>query len=201
MHLDEEPGSRTMHADVDTALASSRTKPYRARQDTALYCGLGGLVILVGVLGLLPDPWITGAVQSKTVFHALFGSLLCGLVVLRFRWWLKISPPAHPLDVRRFTRRLSRMVYLVLYLVTGAMEIISIVGARQDGILPSRDLALLKPSSDSEAFLICGLIALVWIRVLAFWSWRRLVRAGGARSELAAPGPSWRRPVRSIGRG
>jgi cytochrome b561 len=127
-------------------------------------------------------------VQSKTVFHALFGSLLCGLVVLRFLWWLKISPPAHPLDVRRFIRRLSRMVYLVLYLVTGTMEIISIVGARQDGILPLRDLALLKPTSDSEAFLIWGLVALVSIRVLAFWSWRRLVRAGGAWSGRSAAG-------------
>jgi cytochrome b561 len=180
MRLDEEPGSRTMHADVDTAPASSDTAPYRARQDTTRYCGLGGLVVLVGVLGLLPDSWLMGAVQSKTAFQALFGSLLCGLVVVRFRWWLKISPPAHPLDIRQFTRRLSRMVYLVLYLVTGAIEVINILGSRQDGILPARDLALLKPTSDSESFLICGLIALVSIRVLAFWSWRRLVRAGGA---------------------
>jgi cytochrome b561 len=178
-----------MHVDVDTAPASSDTAPHRGRQDITRYCGLGGLVVLVGVLGLLPDSWLTGAVQSKTAFHALFGSLLCGLVVVRFRWWLKSSPPASPLDIRRFTRELSRMVYLVLYLVTGATEIINIIGARQDGILPARDLGLLKPTSDSEAFLICGLIALVSIRVLAFWSWRRLVRAGGAWSELAAPGP------------
>jgi cytochrome b561 len=176
MRLDEEPGSRTMHADVDTAPASSDTAPYRARQDITRYCGLGGLVVLVGVLGLLPDTWLTGAVPSKTAFHALFGSLLCGLVVVRFRWWLKSSPPAHPLDIRRFTRQLSRMVYLVLYLVTGAMEIINIIGARQEGMLPARDLSLLTPTSDSEAFLICGLIALVSIRVLAFWSWRRLVQ-------------------------
>jgi hypothetical protein len=180
MHLDQEPGSLTMHADVDTALASSPgTAPCGAPRDTARYCGLGGLVVLVGVLGLLPDSWLTGVVQSKTALHALFGSLLCGLVVVRFRWWLKSSPPAHPLDVRQFTRRLSRMVYLVLYLVTGAMEVINIVGARQDGIPAARDLALLNPTSDGEAFLLCGLIALAAIRVLAFCSWRRLVRARG----------------------
>jgi hypothetical protein len=139
-------------------------------------------------------------VQSKTAFHVLFGALLCGLVVVRFRRWLKGSPPAHPPDIRRFTRQLSRMVYLVLYLVTGATEIINVIGSRQDGILPARDLALLKPTSDSDAFLICGLIALASIRVLAFWSWRRLVHAGGAWSMPAAPGPRWRRLVRSIGR-
>jgi cytochrome b561 len=188
MRLDQEPGSRTMHADVDTAPASSDTAPYRGRQDITRYCGLGGLVVLVGVLGLLPDTWLTGAVQSKTAFHALFGSLLCGLVVVRFRWWLKSTPPAHPLDIRRFTRQLSRMVYLVLYLVTGAIEIINIIGARQEGILPARDLGLLKPTSDSEAFLICGLIALVSIRVLAFWSWRRLVRADDAWPGRSAVG-------------
>jgi len=181
MRLDEEPDSRTMHADVDTALASSRTNPYRAREDTALYCGLGGLVVLLGVLGLLPDSWLAGVVQSKTAFHALFGLLLCGLVVVRFRWWLKNSPPAHALDIRQFSRRLSRMVYLVLYLVTGAMEVINIIGPQQGGVRPTRAISLLLPTPDSQAFLTWGLVALVSIRVLAFWSWRRLVRAGGAR--------------------
>jgi hypothetical protein len=188
MHLDEGPGSRTMHADVDTVPASSGTTSCRARQNAARYCGLGGLVVLVGVLGLLPDSWLTGIVQSKTVFHALFGLLLCGLVVARYRWWLQSTPPAHPLDIRQFTRRLSRMVYLVLYLVTGAVEVINVIGARQDGILPARELALLKPSADSEAFLLCGLFALVFIRVLAFWSSRRLLGAGRTSSGRSVPG-------------
>jgi cytochrome b561 len=184
MPLHEDPESRTMHPDLDTAPVYSGTTPYYVRRHTARCCGWGGLVVLIGVLGLL-----AGVVQSKTAFHALFGLLLCGLVAARFQWWLKSSPPARPLDIRQFTRRLSRMVYLVLYLVTGTMEVINFIGARQDDIRPARDFALLKPTSDSEAFLICGLIALVSIRVLAFWSWRRLVRAGTAGSEPAAPGP------------
>jgi hypothetical protein len=40
-----------------------------------------------------------------------------------------------------------------------------------------RHPAILKPTPDDPAFLICGLIALVTIRVLAFWSWRRLGRS------------------------
>jgi cytochrome b561 len=180
MRLDEEPGSRTMHADADTALPSSGATPHHTRRDTARYCGVGGLVVVLGVLGLLPDSWLTGVAQSKIAFHALFGLLLCGLVAVRFRWWLKHSPPAHALDIRQFSRRLSRMVYLVLYLVTGAMEVISVIGAQQDGVRPTQALGLLLPTPDSQAFLIWGLVALVLIRALAFWSWRRLVRAGGA---------------------
>ena len=177
MRLDEEPDSRTMHADVDTALASSGTTPYRTRRDTARHYGVGGIAVLLGVLGLLPDSWLAGVVQSKTAFHALFGLLLCGLVVVRFRWWLKNSPPAHALDIRQFSRRLSRMVYLVLYLVTGAMQVINIIGALPYDTRSARDLALLKPGPDCQAFLICGLVALVSIRVIAFLSWRRLVRS------------------------
>lgn len=166
-----------MHADVDTALTSPDTTPYRAERDTALYFGLGGLVVLVGVLGLLPGSWLSGVFQSKVALHALFGLLLWGLVAVRFRWWLKNSPPAQAADIRQFSRRLSRMVYLILYLVTGAMEVINIVGALQDEAHPARNLAILKPTPDGQAFLICGLIALVSIRVLAFWSSRRLVRS------------------------
>jgi cytochrome b561 len=165
-----------MHADVDTALASSSAAPYGVQRDTVVYCGMGGLVVLVGILSLLPDSWLAGLVQSKTALHALFGLLLWGLVVVRFRWWLRNFPSAQAVDIRQFSRRLSRMVYLVLYLVTGAMVVINIMGALQDDVRPARDLALLRPTPDSQAFLVYGLIALVLIRVLAFWSFRRLVR-------------------------
>jgi hypothetical protein len=169
-----------MHADVDSALIASDAVPRPGERYSALCVGLGGLVVLVGILGLRPDSWLTELVQSRSAVHALFGLLLWGLVAVRFRWWLKSSPPAHALDIRQFCRRLSRMVYLILYLVTGAMEIINILGGPPGDTHPARGLAVLKPTPDGQAFLICGLIALVSIRLLAFWSWRRLARAGGA---------------------
>jgi cytochrome b561 len=170
-----------MQADVDTALPPSDSTPRRAQRDTALYWGLGGVVVLVGILGLVPDSWLTGVVQSKTALHVLFGLLLWGLVVVRFRWWLRNFAPAQAADIRHFSRQLSRMVYLVLYLVTGVMEVINIIGALQDDMHPARSLAILKPTPDGEALLICGLIALISIRVLAFLSWRRLVRSSAVR--------------------
>jgi len=166
-----------MHADVNTALISLDGKPHWGQRDIALYCGLGGLIVLVGVLGLLPDSWLTPLVESRTAVHALFGLLLCGLIVARFRWWLLTCPPAQAADIRLFSRQLSRMVYLVLYLITGAMEVINIVGLPQHDTHAARDFAILRPSPDGQAFLIWGLIALVSIRVLAYWSWRRLALA------------------------
>jgi cytochrome b561 len=165
-----------MHADVDNALILDG-KPDRSRRDAVLYCGLAGLIVLVGVLGLLPDAWLTLLVESRTALHVLFGLLLCGLILVRFRWWLMNSPPAQAADIRLFSRQLSRMVYLVLYFVTGGMEVINIVGALRDDTQAARGLAILGPCADGQAFLICGLIALVSIRVLAYWSWRRLVLA------------------------
>ena len=102
---------------------------------------------------------------------ALFALFLAGLLAARFRWWLKYSPPASAADIRLFSRRLSHTVYLVLYLIIGAQLIVNIVGALRGGAGAVQDLGMLKPTS--QGFVICGLIALVLIRVLAYLTWRR----------------------------
>ena len=102
---------------------------------------------------------------------ALFALLLAGVLAARFRWWLKHSPPESAADIRLFSRRLSHTVYLVLYLIVGAQLLVNIIGALRGGGGPAQDLGMLKPTS--QAFVICGLIALVLIRVLAYLTWRR----------------------------
>jgi hypothetical protein len=99
--------------------------------------------------------------------------LLCGLVVARFNWWIHRCPPNDALDIRRFSRDLSRMVYLVLYLVIGLQQIIRIMGYLDDPHI-AHGISPLRPALDDQAFLVSGLLALVLIRVLAWWSWRRL---------------------------
>jgi hypothetical protein len=112
--------------------------------------------------------------MSRSRVHALFGLLLVGLVIARYYWWLKHSAPAQKDDIRRFSRHLSRLIYLVLYLVIGAKLIIAIVnfmwhrGTLDFGLLLDND------SADFRAILVCGLIALALIRGLAFWTWLRL---------------------------
>jgi cytochrome b561 len=107
---------------------------------------------------------------------ALFALLLAGLLAARFRWWLKYSPPASAADIRLFSRRLSRSVYLLLYLIIGAQLIVNIVGAPRGGAGPA-DLGMLKPTS--QALVVSGLLALVLIRVLAYLTWRRYRLAFG----------------------
>ena len=105
------------------------------------------------------------------VADALFALLLAGLLTARFRWWLKYSPPESAADIRLFSRGLSHTVYLLLYLIIGAQLIVNIVGALRGGAGAVQDLGMLKPTS--QAFVMCGLIALVLIRVLAYLTWRR----------------------------
>ena len=149
-----------------------------------LYWGMTVLAVLVGVFGLVRDSCLATALMSRSRVHALFGLLLAGLVIARFYWWLKHSPPAQKADIRRFSRRLSRPIYWVLYLVIGAKLIIAIVnsmwhgGTLDFGLLldndGAQDLDIYKSAADFRAILVCGLIALTLIRGLAFWTWLRL---------------------------
>jgi cytochrome b561 len=139
----------------------------------ALHCALVMLGSLMGAICFLPG-WPLGGEPSKVNIHVLFGLLLCGLVGVRFGWWLQHCRPRGTLDIRRFSRELSRMVYLILYLVIGAQQIIRIIGYLQEDHHTTRGADLLGPPLDGQAFFLCGLSALVLIRVLAFWSWRRL---------------------------
>jgi cytochrome b561 len=131
------------------------------------------------------------APTSRSCMHALFGLLLVGLVIARFLWWLKHSPPVQKADIRRFSRQLSRLIYLVLYLVIGTKQIIGIVnfmwhgGILDFGLLLDNDgaqgLGIYKSTADFRAILVCGLIALALIRGLAFWTWLRLVEEVAVR--------------------
>jgi cytochrome b561 len=179
-------------ADIDDALIASGNPARRIRQVLALYWGVAVLAVLVGVFGLVRDSWLAMASTSRSCMHALFGLLLVGLVIARFLWWLRHSPPAQKADIRRFSRQLSCLIYLILYLVIGAKQIIGIVnfmwrGVTLDfGLLLNNDsaqnLGIYKSTADFRAILVCGLIALAVIRGLAFWTWLRLVEQVAIRA-------------------
>jgi hypothetical protein len=97
----------------------------------------------------------------------LFASLLWGLVIARFGWWLKHSQSPQTAEVRQFCRQLSRMVYLILYLVIGAKQIFGAPGIE---LLPDDERGV----PDCQVILAYGLIALVLIRLLAYLACLRL---------------------------
>src|SRR5271156_1334976 len=87
----------------------------RQRMLTALYGCAALLVATIGVLGLLDGSWLRQMLESWINIHALFGSLLCGLVLVRYQWRVRHSPCMLPADIRELSRHLSRIVYLLLY--------------------------------------------------------------------------------------
>jgi cytochrome b561 len=91
--------------------------------------------------------------------QALFGLLLLGSAVARILWEVGRSAPVRAADVRSLTRRLSRMVYLLLFLAVGLTQLI---GSNSGG--------------DLQVMLVYGLITLIAIRLLAIGIWRNLDR-------------------------
>jgi TRAP-type uncharacterized transport system fused permease subunit len=102
-----------------------------------------------------------------TALHALFGSFPSVFVVAAFHRRVRHVPPMQMEELRNFSRGLSRLVYLLLYVVFGALLLAD---------MPVR------PTADLRAALGSGIAALVMIRVLAAWLGMRLHR----RAEVGA---------------
>ena len=154
------------------------------RVHTALYGCIAIIAVVIGVLGLRGPSAPRQLLESWINVHALFGLLLCGLVLARCRWCVKHSPPAARVDIRRLSRHLSRIVYLLLYVVMGLRQIIGILNSVWHGsavdfnLFDDRfrngpDYAGFNLKDDFQLFLVSGLITLAFVRVLAFRLWLR----------------------------
>jgi cytochrome b561 len=154
-----------------------------ARVVGALYACIAIVAVVVGVLGLLGDSGPRQMLESWVNIHALFGLLLCGLVLARCQWSVNRSPSMLPTDIRRLCRHLSRTVYLLLYVVIGARELIAILNSVWHGgvvdfnLFDERfrgpDYAGINLQDDFQLFLTSGFIALIFLRVLTFTLWLR----------------------------
>jgi cytochrome b561 len=149
------------------------------------FCGgFAAGAVAVGVLGLLGASWLRQILESWINIHALFGLLLCGLLFARCRWCVTHSPPMLLADVRKLSRHVSRIAYLLLYLVIGVREVIGILNSIWHGgavdfnlfdehFRNGPDFAGFNPKDDFQMFLASGLIALIFVRLLAFRLWLR----------------------------
>ena len=157
---------------------------------TALYGCISVVVVVIGVLGLLGASGPRQTLESWINIHVLFGLLLCALVLARCRWSVKRSPRMLPTDIRQLSRHLSRTVYLVLYAVIGARELIAILNSVWHGgavdfyLFDERSrgpgYAGFDPRNDFQLFFASGFVTLIFLRVLTFTLWLRSV-------ERAAP--------------
>jgi cytochrome b561 len=123
-------------------------------------------VIFTGALGLLYDSWVYPRQAACHEVHALFGMLLNVSIIASFYSGMKYSPRLAPVDIRAFSRRLSRRVFLLLYMLMGLKLLI--IAAQRSNI---------ESIEDFQGYLAYGVIALVVIHALAA-RWRRLATRG-----------------------
>jgi cytochrome b561 len=117
--------------------------------------------LAAGLLGLIHDSWAGPAAASSLHCHALFGALLCGFVMARLYFGVRRRPLHGPaIDIHVFSRRLSRQVYLVLYVLMFFSMAIDILRGE-----PHR--SMLRAAEDFRSYLACGCVALVTIHILA----------------------------------
>jgi cytochrome b561 len=158
---------------------------FRDRMPEALCAVVALAAVATGVVGVLGASWPRRALESWINIHALFGLLLCGLVLARYRWCVG---HAFASDARGLSRHLSRMVYLVLYLVVGVSQILAILNHFIYGGAPAFNLfddhsrngpdhQGWNPGDDFQLFFACGLLALIFVRFLAYGVWSRTAKA------------------------
>jgi hypothetical protein len=147
-----------------------------SRISEAFHANLAALVAVVGVLGLIHDAW-PSLLSHRGNLHVLFGSLLWLCVVARFYRRFRLEPRMLIADIRSLCRRLSRLVYLLLYLLMCCQLII---GMLRDA--PHRSLQQINESF--QAYLACGVLALLTIQVLAALSRYWVTHGAGAPLRL-----------------
>jgi cytochrome b561 len=142
--------------------------PNRRRWRIALQVTLGVAVVFVGILGTLDHSGIRRVVGSWINVPALFGALLFALVVARLQWCLESGPPVGAAEPRELTRHLSRIVYLLLYLLTGTRLVVNIVNyfLLSEPVCRSLQCTILQPTDDLGAIFAYALGVLIAIRVL-----------------------------------
>jgi cytochrome b561 len=136
------------------------------------------LVVVVGVLGLLHDSWPKQTQALWINVHALIGILLWLVLLARFGYRLRHSPPTLPSEIGAFSRRFSGPVHLVLY---ASMFLIPIIGfvtfifhgrVFHFGLFDlnfgiKKNPAIFGPTEDVHGYLAYALFALAALHALA----------------------------------
>jgi hypothetical protein len=120
------------------------------------------LIAVTGVAGLIGDSWPSSVPWAFPYMHAGFGALLLSMVFVGFRQQTAGRSLMHA-AARALCRRLSRDVYLLMYLVFGAdLFIRAAAGA-----------GVSTPPENLRDYFSYGLAALLTIRVLTVFSVRQ----------------------------
>jgi len=147
------------------------------------------LVVWVGVLGLLHDSWPRRTQAFWINIHALSGLLLWLLVITRWWWRARHSPPLLPAEASTFSRRLSGPVHELLYALLLVIPVLGIVtfiwhgrvfdfGLFRVNFGVQSNRAIFHPTENIHGYLAYTLFALVGIHALAAL-WHQFIRHDG----------------------
>ncbi len=122
----------------------------------------------LGIAGLLRDSWPGVQLAPALNLHAIFGALLWLMTVVQYGHGSLAGAPLRVPGVRELRRRLSRRVYLQLYILFGVSLIVRMAailwnngshGALHPAILPSPE--------NFRDYLAYGVFALFTLHALA----------------------------------
>lgn len=116
---------------------------------------VGALTAILGSIGVVHNTWPNAFRGPGFRLPLAFGTGLAAFVALRFHWHLRSNAPLSDSGAA-LTRRLSRLVYLTLYVLVGANQACAVLN----------DQALPTSATGLQGYLIAGVVSLALIRVL-----------------------------------
>ncbi len=178
---------------METSHPLPATGQYRGAA-IAFHWAMFVLVIVVGALGLLHDSWPKKSQAFWINVHALIGLLLWLLLLARFGYRLRHSPPAFSQEIGAFSRRFANPVHLVLYALLFITPIIGFVTFVYHGRVfhfglfdldlgVKKNRAVFEPTEDVHGYLAYALFALAGLHALVAL-WHQFVLHDGVLSRM-----------------
>ena len=129
---------------------------------------LGLPLCAVGIASLVRDAWPGAQLPPGVNFHAIFGAMLWLTVVTQFGLTCLAGPPLGAAGVHELCRRLSRRVYLLLYLLFGLSQIVRMAAILWNSGAQGASHPATPPSPENlRDFLAYGGFALLTLHALA----------------------------------
>lgn len=122
----------------------------------------------VGTAGLLRDSWPVAQHLPSVNLHAIFGAMLWLMVVAQFCQANLEVPHQHAAGVHQVCRRLSRRVYLVLYVLFGVNQLVRMAAILwNSGARGALHPAIVLSPENLRDYLAYGVFALLTLHALA----------------------------------
>jgi cytochrome b561 len=121
----------------------------------------------VGTAGLLRDSWPGAQHPPNVNLHAIFGAILWLMVVTQFCQANVVGPRLHAAGVHQLCRRLSRRVYLLLYVLFGLSQLVRVAAILwNSGARGALHPAIVSPPENLRDYLAYGVLALLTLHAL-----------------------------------